>query len=390
MSMMDHPRLAGLFTDDDRQMAAAARIYLSAERLAVFRGRIGALYEPAHWSALGDLKLFSVFAAPEAGGRNLGAAGVALYNDILVDDPFGDVDLALYVQSVVAAMTLSQNRANPRAAEVLDGVVRGRLVLCTAYTDADRDNPVRARLDGDMLVLSGRKWLVVNAPHADFAVATVITGQDRLNCIVDLRAGGVSVEPLARAGVTGSYSQGIVDFQDTVVARANVLSSGIKRLLDWNRIMTISRLLNVVSATHSLAGLIDLATTRLAAKSIGGGRRLADSAHYRAWAASARSTHALLQAGIVGEIAGLTTGARREGPVAGLKAWAMIRCHQLATEAVDMAGGAGVIVDNPIAKIQAAIQCHKFSSGGEFDLLGIYAGSIRTAVTATGGLANAG
>jgi alkylation response protein AidB-like acyl-CoA dehydrogenase len=377
--LIDHPRLASFRRDGDAERVAAARSFLDAERLDFFRRHPDALYDRTTWSRFAALGLFSLFGPEDLGGHERGAFGVALLSDCLKADLLCSIDLAVYVQGIVATMTLALSPDSAPARALLPEVMTGRKIVCTAYTDADRSRPVTAEPRGDDLVIAGAKSLIINAVHADVALVSVMIGQAGAHCIVDLDSPGVTRHRLPRSNDQASFVQGHISFDDVVVPRRNLLARGIGRLWLWESVMTLSRLTNSASILRALGGLEEAARTHLAPRMVTGGL-LGQTPGWALWQARITAQQAILRATIVDCILRLAARERVSGLVAGLKARAGTQASALAAQALDMAGGQGVLQDNPFNRYHTALQCKKFAAGGEYDLLRLFeAGSKRPA-----------
>jgi len=110
----------------------AAQSFLTTERIDGYAKTHDGLYEPNNWQQLADLGLFSLFAPEEFGGQNRGAFGIALLSSCLRYDRLCSVDLAIYVQGIVAVTTLAQSTKIPLAQHLLSQVVHSvhRLYRC--------------------------------------------------------------------------------------------------------------------------------------------------------------------------------------------------------------------------------------------------------------------
>ena len=375
MGLSDHPRLAAFRRPSDTDFVAAAQAFLTPERLADFAETPNMLYRKDIWSEMARLGLFSIFAPEKFGGQERGAFGIALLSDCLKADALCSIDLAVYVQGIVAATTLAHNPQNELACALLPKVVTGETIVCSAYTDADRSQPVSAEEQGDNLIINGAKTLIINAIHADYVVATVHIGREGANCIIDMKSPGITLERLARASNTGSFVQGKINFHNVVVPKSNLLVRGISRQWLWETVMAYSRLTNVSSILRAMGALEKTGEDILAPRTVSGGV-MTDMPAYALWRSRLRSGQTVLKSTIVECILRLEAKERVGGLVAGVKARAGTTAYQLSAQALDMAGGSGVLAGNPLGKIHASMRCKKFAAGGEYDLLKLYGATL--------------
>lgn len=376
MNFLTHPSLAPLFDADDLAAVAALRDHLSPERLDAMQADPGALYARESWGVLGRMGLFA-FGRRETGapnGRDL-ARAVAMIAEGLVHDVRGEIDMAIYVHGLVAHQTMQFYNDRPSAQALLPDLRAGRIVFCTAYTDADPAAPLRASPVPGGFRLSGRKWLSVNMPHADIAMVTFETGLDRLAATVRMDAAGLRRETLRQAAGNSAYSQGAAVFDEVFVPEADVLSGGLRRLRVWNRVMSASRLLNAISALRSLDYLISLVMAQLADRHVAGAPFRA-MPQYRRWVHSAKIFAVVLRRAIAATLRDMADNRIDESGIAGLKALSVNRAFAFAQEAQEMAGGASTLHDHEMSLVGASMSHHRFSSGGEAQLLAIYANSL--------------
>lgn len=380
---MAHPALAPLFDPHDHDAVAAIRDHLSPQRLDAYQARPAALYAADDWRTLGDLGLFRL--GPPRTGTSSSRPGnpsgpdlarrVAMMADALEHDVRGELDLAIYVQGLVARQTLEYYSDRPAAQALLPDLRAGRTVFCTAYTDADPAAPVQASPVPGGFRLSGRKWLSVNMPHAHFALTTFGCGGDQLAAAIRLDDPGMCRRTLRQAAGSSVYSQGSVDFDGVFVADEAILSGGLRRLRVWNRVMSVSRTLNIASALRLLEHLVAVVVAQLAQRHVAGGPFHA-LPQFRRWVRSARAFAAVLHGALSATLRDIADDRIDEAAIAGLKALSVCRACAYAQEAQEMAGGAGTLHESEIARIAASLSHHKFSSGSEAQLMALYSTSL--------------
>jgi len=369
--LIDTPALAELRRPGDSAFVDAALDYLTAERLARFNQETDLMYQRNTWTSLARLGLFSIFGPEIHGGQDRNAFGIALMADCLANDALCSIDLAIYVQGIVAVRTLAYNPKNELAMTLLPKVMQGEAIVCTAYTDADRSRPTTADDVEDTFVINGRKSLIINAIHADYVVVTLQMGQKGANCIVDLKSPGVSLDRLIRESSTGTFVQGVISFDNVVVPKSNLLTAGIGSIWLWESVMAFSRLTNVSSILRTVGVLEECAEEVLAGRQVSGGL-LSEMPAYQHWKSRVRYTQAILRANVINCILRLEAKERVGGVIAGLKARAGTVSYELSAAALDMAGGSGVLRSNPLGRIHASLRCKKFAAGGAYDLLKLY------------------
>ncbi len=388
MSFMAHPVLEGLFSHDDHARVAMIQAVLSAERLVALRSSPAGLYDPEFWQQLGRLGLFRL-GLPDEGELTLRATGraVAMMADCLANDVVSELDLAIYVHGLVAMHTLYHHRDTAAARALIEPAACGDIVFCTAYTDADPATPTFGVSHAGGYRLRGRKWLSVNMPHAHVAMVTFQTETQACMAILPLDGEGTSRHALQQHGNASIYSQGTLDLDDVFVPHDHVVSGGLKRLRIWNRVMTASRLLNAASAFRSLSRLIECVNETLGDRPIAG-QPFHSYPDFRRFVAEARTAARIQEAALVSVLAGLGSGRIDEAAIAGLKATSVRDSLDLAARALDLAGGAGTLADSEIARLATSLSHHRFSSGGEAQLMAFYATGIgRGAALALGGVA---
>ncbi len=199
-------------TDEQRQFAAALRALLAAECPVSL---VRALAEPGAdrgapvlWKALADAGIFGLAIAEEHGG-----SGGALDDLAVFYTEAGRALCPTTVHSTVhAALAIDQLGApRPKAAwlpSLASGSVRGTTALCSARDAAIVAPVLRAVPDTTGWRLTGTADYVADADIADLIVVSAAASGRTLVFVVDTRADGLTVEPLAMAGGQRSSTVG--------------------------------------------------------------------------------------------------------------------------------------------------------------------------------------
>lgn len=232
-------------TAEQRQFAAALRALLAAENPV---GLVRAVNEPgadrrtpALWKALADAGIFGLAIAEEYGG-----AGGTLDDLAVFYTEAGRALCPTTVHSSVHAALAVDRLGSPEAKAawlppLASGSVRGTTALWNAR-DAALVSPVlRADRTGTRWRLNGTADYVTDADVADLIVVSATAAERTLAFIVDVRAHGVTVEPLEMAGGHRAFA---IRFDDAVVADDAVLD-GVTPL-------ALRRLANIAVALGSL------------------------------------------------------------------------------------------------------------------------------------------
>lgn len=378
MGLLSHPALANLFNEEDFAKVERLQGFLSAKSISTMRNSSLSLYSEPVWRELGRLGLFGIgLSTEEVVSSKAAARSAAMTADVLRDDVYCDVDMAIYVQGIVAVQTLIFNHENSVSRNLIRPVRAGETIMCTAYTDRDPNNPATATACDAGYYLDGQKWLSVNMPNAHFALGTFqdSAGRGKITGLIDLQSRNISRETLHRLGEPGIFSQGSMTLDNAFLPRSHVLESGLSGLRIWNRVISISRVLNAISAVRSLSHLIVKVSTDLAGRSVLNGA-FRDQPAFRKWMFSAKARAAVLENSIADTLRMMAEGRFDEPRIAALKAVATKDATALAESARDLAGGGGTLATNEIARICTSLNCHKFSSGAEAPLMALFSASL--------------
>lgn len=230
-------------TAEQRAFAAALRALLAAENpitLVRALGEPGAERStPALWKALADAGVFGL-----AIGEEYGGAGGSLDDLAVFSTEAGRALCPTTVHSsVLAALAVDQLGSPELKARWLpplaSGSVRGTTALHNARDAAVVTPVLRADPDAHRWRLTGTADYVLDADAADVLVVSAAAAARTLAFVVDVRAGGVGVEPLDMAGGVRAFT---VRFDDV---RADAALDGITAA-------SLRRLANTAVALGSL------------------------------------------------------------------------------------------------------------------------------------------
>lgn len=228
-----------ILSAEQREFAAAVRALLAAEnpvRLVRALDEPGAdRSTPALWKALADAGVFGLAIAEEYGG-----AGGSLDDLGVFYTEAGRALCPTTVHSSVEAALAIDRLGSPQAkATWLPPLVSGSTRATTALWNA-RDAALISPLlhadpAGTRWRLNGTADYVADADVADLVVVSAAAGETTLAFLVDLRAGGVTMERLDMAGGHRAFT---LRFEDVSVAddavldgdHSGVTASALRRL----------------------------------------------------------------------------------------------------------------------------------------------------------------
>jgi alkylation response protein AidB-like acyl-CoA dehydrogenase len=214
-------------TAEQREFASALRALLSAESPVSL---VRALDEPdsdrttpALWKALADAGVFGLAIAEEYGG-----SGGSLDDLAVFYTEAGRALCPTTVHSTVQAALAIDQLASPdvKAAwlpPLASGNVRGTTALWSAGDAAVVSAVLQANSVSTHWRLNGTADYVADADVADLVVVSAAACERTLVFIVDARATGVTMEPLAMAGGHRAFT---VRFHDVLVAADAMLDGG--------------------------------------------------------------------------------------------------------------------------------------------------------------------
>jgi alkylation response protein AidB-like acyl-CoA dehydrogenase len=155
-----------------------------------------------HWKTFAELGWLALPFAEEDGGIGGDAIDVMVvmeqFGKGLVLEPF-------FSTVVLGGGILKRTLEGERRAELVGGIVEGRLKFALAHTEAQsrwdlNDVTTAAKADGDGFVLNGAKCVVLNAQSADHLIVSARTSGGQMDedgislFLVDASADGVTVE----------------------------------------------------------------------------------------------------------------------------------------------------------------------------------------------------
>jgi alkylation response protein AidB-like acyl-CoA dehydrogenase len=222
--MLDHPKLAPWARDEDRRLVAEVHEWLDDSLVQQWRDDAASLYRAETWRKLAEIGVLGLGVDASFGGRGHNPLSVAVLSDAFDGRVELGTMLALYVQCIVGAGWLKLCQTSPVVARLLPEIVAGKVILGTAYTDADHAAPTTITLEGDTYVLNGRKKFVVNASFAHYFLATATADGGSMTCLVDASWPGLTiVEQTGRLGARGCVQAEVI-FRDVRVLASNLLA----------------------------------------------------------------------------------------------------------------------------------------------------------------------
>jgi len=215
-------------TDEQRAFASASRALLAAEFPVTL---VRALSEPgadrsaaALWQALAGAGIFGL-----AVGEEYGGSGGSLEDLAVFSTEAGRALCPTMVHSTVRAVLAIDwlGRPGPKAAwlpSLANGSVRGTTALWNVRDAAAVAPALHAAPDRARWRLSGTVDYVADADVADLVVVSAAAPGRTLAFVVDTRADGLAVEPLAMAG---GHRACTVRFEDVAVPPDALLGDGV-------------------------------------------------------------------------------------------------------------------------------------------------------------------
>ncbi|OBF64898.1 acyl-CoA dehydrogenase [Mycobacterium sp. 852002-51971_SCH5477799-a] len=220
-------------TAEQREFALALRALLAAENpISLVRalGEPGAdRSTPALWKALADAGVFGL-----AIGEEYGGAGGSLDDLAFFYTEAGRALCPTTVHSSVQATLALDQLGSPELKArwlppLASGTVRGTTALHNARDAAVITPVLRADPDAKRWRLNGTAEYVLDADAVDVLVVSAAAAERTLVFVVDVRAGGVGVEPLDMAGGVRAFT---VRFDDvrTDAALDGITAPALRRL----------------------------------------------------------------------------------------------------------------------------------------------------------------
>ena len=238
--------------------------------------------------------------ATELGGMGLGLVDLGLVSEAVGRSPLGHYVFGMNAPDAGNVELLDLHGSEEQRERWLGPLAAGKIRSCFAMTEPENpgSNPVlldtTARIEGDAIVLDGRKWFTTGADGAAFAVVMAITDpeaapHERASMVlVPTETPGYElVRNLPVMGHTGDglFSHGEVVFHDCRVPLENLLGRRgrgfvlAQERLGPGRIHHCMRWLGICHRSF------DLMRERAAGRTLRAGRTLADQDLVRAWIA---------------------------------------------------------------------------------------------------------
>jgi citronellyl-CoA dehydrogenase len=180
----------------------------------------------------GELGLFGLRVDPRWGGSGLDWWASAAYLEAMAHSDSGSVNMGLYVQSELTIPAIAALASEEQKEEFLQAAVRGDSILALGITEPDAGSDVaaiqtRARLQGQDLVINGRKRFITNGTRADLILLAVRTGDETHKglsfVLFPTKAKGFTVaKKLEKVGMMASDTAELL-FEDCRVPRRYIL-----------------------------------------------------------------------------------------------------------------------------------------------------------------------
>lgn len=167
------------------------------------------------WVKAAELGWTSMFVPEAHGGGSI--SGSPTVDAVIVAEEMGRlVSPGPFLPVNVVAAALAAEGTESQQAEVLPGLLAGESIATWAFAEpggAWNDDAVRvtAELDGDEVVLNGKKVFVEAAGVADRFLVTARTGADLTQVLVPAGSGGVTVVRGRSVDITRRYGSVVLD-----------------------------------------------------------------------------------------------------------------------------------------------------------------------------------
>ncbi len=324
------------------------------------------------WKRSAELGLYGVYLPKEFGGQGL----------TIVDQCALKLDIASS-ECALATHVLGDLGGPPRVGNMLRHatpdqmeryflpVIRAEKATCFALTEPHSGSDANsistsAVVDGDDLVINGRKHYISGAPFADFAIVMCVTDPSTTPAtvtavLVDLDLPGVNVE-VAYVPMSGQHIDADITFENVRVPKANILGGlGNGFRLGMNRI-NVNRLLHCPSML-GLARKVYLRSVQYAQqrRQFGGPiarfqaiqHMLADMAA-ALWACESMIANTALLA---------DRGEDIRMQASACKLFVSERCFEVADKAVQIHGNVGVTRGHPVEHVFRKLRMSRIYTG---------------------------
>lgn len=324
------------------------------------------------WRRSSELGLYAACLPVELGGKGLNIAeqcalkaDLAASGAVLAPHVLGDLGGPPRVGNMLKYATPDQ------LARYFQPVIRGEKSTCFALTEPHSGSDAQsisttAVVDGDDLIINGRKHYISGAPFADFAIVMCVTDATAsppaiTAVLIDLDLPGVKVST-EYVPMSGQHIDGDIEFVNVRVPRANIfggLGNGFK--LGMSRI-NVNRLLHCPTmlglATKAYASSLEYAGQR---RQFGG-----PIARFQAIQHMLADMAAALWAceSMIAQTAALAdSGADLRVKAAACKLFISERCFEVADKAVQIHGNVGVTRGHPVEQAFRKLRMFRIFTG---------------------------
>jgi alkylation response protein AidB-like acyl-CoA dehydrogenase len=362
-SILDHPAFARRFTPEHRELREHARSYFQASSLREWRAEPRGHLRKSQWAEFGHQGFLGVSFPRELGGRGLGLLGALILSE--ATSRLGDlgVSLGIHCQSEITGQWLATAHGAEVRDRYLPEMIAGRLVGCACDTEPAGPMASTATRDGDELVVNARKLYVVNGDNADLCFVTLRLDGEMATVLVEKERPGVRVLKVFDKLGTRAIDSAMIEFDEVRVPAANLsLKRGVRQLMHWNKVMTVSRFLMCADACF----LHQLLLQRILEY---GGRRIVDGRALASWPinrhaiARAAADQELMRAGLLERFEPVEGNRNAVAEVAALKWFCVDRTARFAALCAELQGGAGYMWDSEFLSAQAQILGLKMAGG---------------------------
>ncbi|NUA27883.1 acyl-CoA dehydrogenase family protein [Cupriavidus basilensis] len=324
------------------------------------------------WRRSSELGLYAACLPVELGGKGLNIAeqcalkaDLAASAAVLAPHVLGDLGGPPRVGNMLKYATPDQ------LARYFQPVIRGEKSTCFALTEPHSGSDAQsisttAVVDGDDLVINGRKHYISGAPFADFAIVMCVTDATAsppaiTAVLIDLDLPGVKVST-EYVPMSGQHIDGDIEFVNVRVPRANIFGGegngfklGMSRI-NVNRLLHCPTMLGL--ATKAYASSLEYAGQR---RQFGG-----PIARFQAIQHMLADMAAALWAceSMIAQTAALAdSGADLRVKAAACKLFISERCFEVADKAVQIHGNVGVTRGHPVEQAFRKLRMFRIFTG---------------------------
>ncbi len=324
------------------------------------------------WRRSSELGLYAACLPVELGGKGLNIAeqcalkaDLAASGAVLAPHVLGDLGGPPRVGNMLKYATPDQ------LAHYFQPVIRGEKSTCFALTEPHSGSDAQsisttAVVDGDALVINGRKHYISGAPFADFAIVMCVTDATVsppaiTAVLIDLDLQGVKVST-EYVPMSGQHIDADIEFVNVRVPRANIFGGegngfklGMSRI-NVNRLLHCPTMLGL--ATKAYASSLEYAGKR---RQFGG-----PIARFQAIQHMLADMAAALWAceSMIAQTAALAdSGADLRVKAAACKLFISERCFEVADKAVQIHGNVGVTRGHPVEQAFRKLRMFRIFTG---------------------------